>query len=71
VASELTLEQVRKAGRAAHYDGRHGVADYKPDYITVRALRDVEYLFGKPVVSVELFTEGWHHDEDCDCEFCR
>jgi hypothetical protein len=67
---DLTLEQVKAAGRRAHYDGPHGVADYEADHITVHALRDVEYLLGRPVVIVELFTDGWHHEDGCDCEFC-
>ena len=68
---DLTLDQVREAGRFAwhgstidpdgHFDG-----DLWADGVYVRTVyREVYRGIGEPT-----FKTGWHHLPGCDCELC-
>lgn len=68
VTSDLTLEQVREAGRSAFIGGGE-----RPEWWFVPSddfvrIRDGKY--GKHVAFEDAPSDGWHHISGCDCEFC-
>jgi len=70
--TDLTLEQVRKAGRHAQRDiggGRYW--DYEPDcdYEELTLHLPLDEV-REPFAPYELPAYGWHHAYGCDCEFC-
>ena len=70
---DLTLEQVRKAGRHAQRNiagGRYWDYDPDPDVdaLTLNLPLDEERGLFAPY---ELPARGWHHARGCDCEFCQ
>ena len=66
---DMTLDQVREAGRAAFIGGGK-----QPEWWFVPPDDFVRFRFvkyGRHVAFKDAPTEGWHHIRGCDCELCR
>jgi hypothetical protein len=74
---DLTLDQVREAGRFAKHDDGY---EYHPDNVDGFWGPWVEFIndgdAGDPVwdecsaSEEDMPLTGWHHPTGCDCEFC-
>jgi len=76
---DLTLEQVREAGRFAYCEVRSpaetrgGPDDYREDWTrTEKGALDVEIIGNSASTNSmpPVPLDGWHHEDGCDCAFC-
>ncbi len=62
---DLTLEQVRKAGRFAWQSEADGLVTYCPALGDCAWLAEGLCLHGNPL------SAGWHHLDECGCSVCH